>query len=76
MLRVNLHLRHQVFKLSVTFMQPAVAVTINGHDLSVSISNVNIKFPIGKILFSVNLPFKLSRDTVANADIVSNYHNF
>ena len=34
----------------------------------VSISNGNIKCPIGKSIFAVNLPLKLFRTTVANAD--------
>ena len=38
---------------------------------NVSISNGNTKCPIGKSLFAVNLPFKLFRATVANADIGS-----
>ena len=33
-----------------------------------SISNSNIKYPIGKSIFAVNLPFKDFRATVANAD--------
>ena len=37
----------------------------------VSISNGNIKCPIGKSIFAVNLPLKLFRATVANADIKS-----
>ena len=39
---------------------------------NVSISNGNIKYPIEKSFFTVNLPLKLSPDaTVANADIGS-----
>ena len=38
---------------------------------NVSISNGNIKYPIGKSIFAVNLPLKLFRTTVANADIGS-----
>ena len=38
---------------------------------NVSISNGNIKCPIGKSIFTVNLPLKLFRGTVANADIGS-----
>ena len=38
---------------------------------NVSISNGNIKCPIGKSIFVVNLPLKLFRATVANADIRS-----
>ena len=34
----------------------------------VSISNTNIKCPIRKSIFAVNLPLKLFRATVANAD--------
>ena len=34
----------------------------------VSVSNSNIKFPIGKPIFVVNLPLKLSRATIANDD--------
>ena len=36
---------------------------------NVSISNGNIKYPIGKPIFAENLPIKLSPATVANADI-------
>ena len=38
---------------------------------NVSICNGNIKCPIGKSIFAVNLPLKLFRATVANADIES-----
>ena len=38
---------------------------------NISISNGNIKRPIGKSIFAVNLPLKLFRATVANADIES-----
>ena len=38
---------------------------------NVSISNGNIKCPIGKSIFAVNLTLKLFRATVANADIGS-----
>ena len=38
---------------------------------NVSISNDNIKYPIGKSIFAVNLPLKLFPATVANADIGS-----
>ena len=38
---------------------------------NVSISHGNIKHPIGKSIFAVNLPFKLFPATVANADIGS-----
>ena len=38
---------------------------------NVSISNGNIKCPIGKSLLAVNLPLKLFRATIANADIGS-----
>ena len=38
---------------------------------NVSISNGNIKYPIGKSIFAVNLPLKLFPATVANADIGS-----
>ena len=34
-----------------------------------SISNGNIKYPIVKSIFAVNLPLKLSSTTVANSDI-------
>ena len=34
-------------------------------------SNGNIKYPIGKSIFAVNLPLKLFPATVANADIGS-----
>ena len=37
----------------------------------VSISNGYIKYPIGKSIFAVNLPLKLSKATVANAEIGS-----
>ena len=45
---------------------------------NVSISNGNIKCPIGKSIFAVNLPLKLFRATVANADIGSlkSFHTF
>ena len=33
--------------------------------------NGNIKYPIGKSIFAVNLPLKLSPATIANADIGS-----
>ena len=36
--------------------------------MKVSVSNSNIKFPIGKPIFVVNLPLKLSRATIANDD--------
>ena len=35
---------------------------------NVSVSNGNLKYPIGKSIFAVNLPSKLFRATVANAD--------
>ena len=35
---------------------------------NVSIRNGNIKYPIGKSIFAVNLPLKLSPAAVANAD--------
>ena len=38
---------------------------------NVSINNGNIKYPIGKSVFAVNLPLKLFSATVANADIGS-----
>ena len=38
---------------------------------NVSISNGNIKYPIGKSIFGVNLPLKLSPATVAHADMRS-----
>ena len=38
---------------------------------NVSISNGNIKCAIGKSIFASNLPFKLFRATVANANIGS-----
>ena len=38
---------------------------------NVSISNSNIKCPIGKSIFAVNLPLKLFRATIANVDIES-----
>ena len=40
-------------------------------DTDVSISSYNIKYPIGKSIFAVNLPSELFRVTVANADIGS-----
>ena len=43
-------------------------------DLRLSMSasaNDNIKYPIGKSIFAVNLPLKLSPTTAANADIGS-----
>ena len=40
-------------------------------DSHVSVSNGNIKCPIGKSIFAVNLPLKLFRATVTNADIRS-----
>ena len=40
-------------------------------DFNVSISNGNIKYPIGKSNFAVNLPLKLFPSTIANADIES-----
>ena len=45
---------------------------------NVSISNGNLKFPIRKSIFPVNLPLKLFRATVANADIKSlkSFHTF
>ena len=42
-----------------------------GHVLNVSIGNGKLKYPIGKSIFTVNLPLKLSPSTVANADIWS-----
>ena len=33
-----------------------------------SISDGNIKYPIGKSIYAVNLPLKFFRPTVANAD--------
>ena len=41
------------------------------HLSNVSISNGNIKYPIGKSIFAVNLPSKLSPATVANVDVGS-----
>ena len=38
---------------------------------TVSISNGNIKYPITKSIFAVNLPLKFSTATTANADIGS-----
>ena len=37
----------------------------------VSVCNGNIKCPVGNSIFAENLPFKLFRATVANADIES-----
>ena len=37
----------------------------------VSINNGNITYPIGKLIWAVNLPLKLFRVIVANADIGS-----
>ena len=47
-------------------------------DFSVSISNGNMKCPIRKSIFTVNLPSKLFCATVANADIerVKSLHTF
>ena len=42
-----------------------------GETFNVSISNGNIKYPIGKSVFAVNLSLKLFPATVANADIRS-----
>ena len=41
------------------------------YTFNVCISNGNIKYPMGKSIFVVNLPFKLFPATVANADIKS-----
>ena len=41
------------------------------YTFNVSINNDNIKYPIGKSIFAVNLPLKLSRANVASADIES-----
>ena len=49
-----------------TFVSIFLNLTFN-----VSISNVNIKYPIGKSIFAVNLPVQLFPATVANADIRS-----
>ena len=38
---------------------------------NVSINNGNIKYPIGKPIFAVNLPLKLFPATVANVEIGS-----
>ena len=38
---------------------------------NVSVINGNIKCQIGKQIFTANFPFKLYRDTVANADTES-----
>ena len=38
---------------------------------NVSISNGDIKYPIEKSIFAVNLPLKLFRAAIANADIGS-----
>ena len=38
---------------------------------NVTIRNGNIKYPIGKSIFAVNLPLKLSPATVANTDMGS-----
>ena len=38
---------------------------------NINISNGNIKCPIGKSIFTVNLPLELFRVTIANADIES-----
>ena len=45
---------------------------------NVIISNGNIKYPIGKSIFGVNLPVELFPDTVANADIkcLKSLHTF
>ena len=39
--------------------------------INVSISNGNIKCPIGKSIFALNLPLKLFCATISNADIES-----
>ena len=36
-----------------------------------NVSNGNLKYPIGKSIFAVNLPLKLSRATVVNANTES-----
>ena len=38
---------------------------------NVSISNGNMKYPLGKSIFAVNLPLKLFPTTIANVDIGS-----
>ena len=38
-------------------------------DFQCQVSNGNVKYPIGKSIFSVNLPLKLFPATDANADI-------
>ena len=40
-------------------------------DSNASISNGNINCPIGKSFFAVNLPLKLFRSTVVNADTLN-----
>ena len=35
------------------------------------VTHGNIKYPIGRSIFAVNLPLKLFRDTIVNADIES-----
>ena len=56
------------------FHQHVVQILINNaclerHQTSnVSVSNCNIKYPIGKSIFAINLPLKLFCATNANAD--------
>ena len=46
----------------------AYKATVSFVETDVSISNGNIKCPIGKSIFAVTLPLKLFRAKVANAD--------
>ena len=39
--------------------------------INVSVSNGNLKYPIGKSIYPVNVPLKLFRATVANTDTAS-----
>ena len=50
---------------------PYIKLYISILTFSVSISNGNIKYPMGKSIFAVNLPFKLFRVSGANADTES-----
>ena len=39
--------------------------------VSAMVTHGNINYPIGRSIFAVNLPLKLFRDTIVNADIES-----
>ena len=53
------------------FHQRVVSIMERLLTSNVSIRNGNIKYPIGKSIFAVNLSLKLFRAVVANADIES-----